>query len=71
MDQKDKNENKNRRKIEDDKPWYKFPMVWFVIALPTIAVIASIATLVIATKNAPQVLEHNISYKTKLENTKD
>jgi len=62
--------NKNRAKIEDDKPWYKFPMLWFVIALPTIAVIASITTLVIAVKNAPQVLEHNISYKTKLENTK-
>ncbi len=57
--------------MEDDKPWYKFPMVWFVIALPTIAVIASITTLVIAAKNAPQVLEHNISYKTKLENSKD
>ena len=38
-------------------------MVWFVIILPLIAVIASIATLVIATKHAPQVQEHNISYK--------
>ncbi len=39
-------------------------MVWFVIALPMIAVVASITTLVIAAKHAPQVLEHNVSYKT-------
>ena len=39
-------------------------MVWFVIALPTIAVVASITTLVIAAKHAPQVLEHNVSYQT-------
>jgi len=46
-------------------------MVWFVIALPTIAVIASLTTLVIAAKNAPQVIEHNISYKTKIDQNKD
>ena len=55
-------ENKSQK-----KPWYKYPMVWFVFALPAIAVVASIATLVIATKNAPQVLEHNISYKSNDE----
>ena len=38
-------------------------MVWFVIALPMIAVVASITTLVIAANHAPQVIEHNISYK--------
>jgi len=64
-------ENRNNKEKKDDKPWYKYPMVWFVIALPTIAVIASISTLVIAVKNAPVVLEHNISYKTKLEVKKD
>jgi hypothetical protein len=47
----------------DKKPWYKYPMVWFVIALPTIAVVASITTLVIASKHEPQVLEHNVSYQ--------
>ncbi len=51
-----------KNKIEK-KAWYKYPIVWFVIALPTIAVVASITTLVIASKHAPQVLEHNISYK--------
>ena len=43
-------------------------MVWFVIALPMIAVVASISTLVIAAKHAPQVLEHNVSYKSKDDN---
>lgn len=46
-------------------------MVWFVFALPAIAVVASIATLVIAEKNAPIVLDHNISYKSNQEETKD
>ncbi len=40
-------------------------MVWFVIALPLIAVTASMVTIVIATKHAPQVLEHNASYQQK------
>lgn len=52
------------------KPWYKYPMVWFVIALPLIAVTASIVTLVIAIKHAPVVLEHNVSYD-KDQNKKD
>jgi hypothetical protein len=47
-------------------------MVWFVIALPTIAVIASIATLVIATKNAPQLVNHqDTSYQTEQSENKD
>ncbi len=63
--------NKNTINNEDNKPWYRFPMVWFVIALPMTAVVASIATLVIAAKNAPQVIEHNISYKTEQVDKKD
>lgn len=55
MDQRDKMKT---------KAWYKYPIVWFVIALPMIAVVASIATLVIASKHSPQVLEHNVSYQT-------
>ncbi len=38
-------------------------MVWFVIALPMIAVVASLTTVVIAAKNRPVVIEHNESYK--------
>ena len=61
-------ENKN---LDNKKPWYKYPMVWFVFTLPAIAVVASIATLVIATKNAPNVIEHNESYKSKINTTKE
>ena len=46
-------------------------MVWFVLALPAIAVIASISTLVIAEKHAPVVLDHNISYKSNQPEPKD
>lgn len=42
-------------------------MVWFVLALPTVAVIASITTLVIAEQHAPKVLDHNASYKTQID----
>lgn len=48
------------------QPWYKFPMAWLVFALPFIAVVASLTTVVIAVKNAPVVLEHNESYKSVL-----
>ena len=52
------------------KPWYTYPMVWFVIALPTIAVIASIATLIIASNNAPQLVNHqDTSYQTEQSKT--
>jgi len=57
-------------KTETKKPWYKYPMVWFVIALPMIAVAASITTLIIAVKHQPQVIEHNVSYKTEGEKPK-
>ena len=32
----------------DNQPWYKYPMVWLVIALPTTAVIAGLTTVYIA-----------------------
>ena len=56
---------------KDKKPWYKYPMVWFVMALPLAAVIASFVTLYLAIEHAPVVLEHNISYKTNQIETKD
>ncbi|MDF3031817.1 MAG: hypothetical protein K0R03_2375 [Moraxellaceae bacterium] len=33
---------------EERKPWYRHPWVWFMLALPASAVIAGIATVVIA-----------------------
>lgn len=38
-------------------PWYRYPMVWMIILLPLIAVVASIATYIIASDNAPLLLE--------------
>lgn len=55
-------ENKTNQK-DTTTPWYKIPMVWLVIALPMIAVIASMTTIVIAVKHSPEVIEHNVSYK--------
>ncbi len=46
-------------------------MVWFVIGLPLIAVVASIATLVIAVKHSPVVLEHNVSYQSEEKQSQD
>lgn len=52
LDQRNNTQNESR-------PWYKIPMVWFVMALPLTAVVASIITLVIAAKHSPDVIQHN------------
>lgn len=36
--------------------WYRIGMVWMMIALPLIAVVASLTTVAIAYKNAPQII---------------
>lgn len=38
------------------KAWYRYPWVWFMIALPASAVVASLFTVYIATENAPTVI---------------
>ena len=38
-------------------PWYRFGMVWMIIALPLIVVVASLITVSIAFKNAPIVID--------------
>ena len=38
------------------RPWYREPMVWLVIALPLSVVIAGISTVVIATRNADSLV---------------
>ena len=37
-------------------PWWRFPMVWLVIAGPTVVVVASFATLALAILNPDPVL---------------
>jgi hypothetical protein len=48
----------NREKNMPGQPWYRYPMVWMIILLPMIAVVASIATLIVASKNAPLLLNN-------------
>ncbi|MDA7737919.1 FixH family protein [bacterium] len=43
------------QQVETEK-WYRIPMVWLMIGLPMVAVVASLTTVVIAYKNAPQVI---------------
>lgn len=38
-------------------PWWRFPMVWFVISGPALVVVAGVTTVVIAYKNVDPVLE--------------
>ena len=40
----------------ESMPWYRYPMVWFVIMLPMSVVIASFITIAIAFENAPQLV---------------
>ena len=40
----------------ESTPWYRYPMVWFVIMLPMSVVIASFITIAIAFDNAPQLV---------------
>ena len=44
-----------KQQSENEK-WYRIPMVWIMIGLPMVAVVASLTTVVIAYKNAPQVI---------------
>ncbi len=41
---------------DKDKPWYKHPWVWVMIALPASAVVAGIYTVYLANQNAPVVI---------------
>lgn len=57
MKDKIKQEKKAKKLInQKGLPWYKYPWVWFIMALPASAVIAGFITLYIAHQNAPQVI---------------
>ena len=43
-------------KLRTDLPWWRFPMVWLVIAGPAVVVVASFATLVLAVHGGDQPL---------------
>jgi len=38
-------------------PWWRFPIVWFVLAGPALVVVAGFATMAIAYRHADVVLE--------------
>jgi hypothetical protein len=59
MNEKMKQEKKQKKKKsvnQEGLPWYKYPWVWFIMALPASAVVAGFITLYIAHQNAPQVI---------------
>ena len=41
----------------EEKPWWRFPIVWMVIAGPSVVVVASFATLAVAILNPDPVIE--------------
>lgn len=55
--------NTSQNQQLDDKPWYKQFWPWFIMALPMAAVIASIATLVIAIKNPDYLVVEKSDYQ--------
>lgn len=47
--------NDNKKQTES-QAWYKHPWVWFMIALPASAVVASLYTVYVASQHAPVVI---------------
>jgi hypothetical protein len=45
-------------------PWWRFPIVWFVLAGPALVVVAGFATMAIAYRHADVVLEETASRAT-------
>ena len=41
---------------EKSLPWYRYPWVWFIIAIPAASVVASMITLSIALQNSPELV---------------
>jgi hypothetical protein len=45
----------------DDKPWWRYRMVWLVVGGPAIVVVASLGTAVVAYRGADEVLVNTAS----------
>ncbi len=58
-----------KKPSEKSLPWYKYPQMWLVVALPAIAVIGGLATVYIAYKNPPIILkqEHRFHLNNKAD----
>jgi hypothetical protein len=57
---------KTDKTLEPDAPWWKFPLVWMVIAGPAIVVVAGFVTLWLALR-APDPLVAGDYYRQGLE----
>lgn len=51
-----KKQQQTVQSTQQGKAWYRYPWVWFMIALPASAVVASLYTVYLATENAPTVI---------------
>jgi len=52
-------------------PWWRFPIVWFVLAGPALVVVAGFATMAIAYRHADVVLEETATRTTASGNDRD
>ncbi|MDE1949263.1 MAG: hypothetical protein KGL43_28390 [Burkholderiales bacterium] len=48
---------KKASKIPDNAPWWRFPIVWLVVGGPAIVVVAALAMVVVAYRDADVVLD--------------
>ena len=48
------------RPTEDDRPWWRYGMVWMVIGGPLIVVIAAVITAVIAIRGQDPVIDTSV-----------
>lgn len=54
-------------KLRNDMPWWRYPIVWLVIAGPAVVVVASMATLVLAVHGGDQPLNMAVAKAGGLE----
>jgi len=47
------------RNERDDKPWWRYPMVWLVIGGPALVVVAAVGTAVVAIRGQDPVINES------------